>query len=195
LTHPNPFQSRKLIPIADHKDFLAGYNPCKETLACGEFTTKLLSSIDGWVHFSGKFLLRRRRRVDHPVQRKTISHHHQINVAIGLLSPPGHRPVDERQPDFARKTGQRIAQNLRHPKRLPDQSAQFLEHRTAAVRLKISLPPLSGARQNSTGGEPLQFSLHSAGPQSESANDLPLIESLAGLSEEKLQNALPRRSK
>ena len=67
---------------------------------------------------------------------------------------------------------------------------QFLEHRTLAVGLKVGLPAFHGAGENSRTGELFKLPLDSAGAKSKRADNLPLIETLAGVAKQKAQHGL-----
>jgi len=85
--------------------------------------------------------------------------------------------------NLAGQNSETALQSLGHAEGLPDKTVQFKKHRTRAVGLKVRLPAFYSAGENPGSHELLKFPLDSAGTQAGGADDLPLIESLVGVSE------------
>jgi len=86
--------------------------------------------------------------------------------------------------------GETLAQNVRHAKCLPDEPAQLLKNGASLVGLKIRLPAFNGAANDTGSNELFKFSLCRPGTEANQANNLSLIKSLFGVSEQKTQHRL-----
>jgi hypothetical protein len=184
-------QSRKLILVTDQKNLWAGHDTRKEVLASCEFTTKFPGSIDRRIHLSSEVPLRFREGRKNLVHRNPLSDDHDVHIAACGFVAGYHRAIEEGELDPASQSRQAVPQNLSDTKALPDESSQFLEHRTLAARLKVGLPAFHCAGENPGGGELFQLSLHRPRPKAAQTDDLPLVETLVGVAEQQAQHSLP----
>jgi hypothetical protein len=96
LSHPNWSQSCKLILVADQKNLRAGHNARKEVLALCKFTTELLGSINGGVHFPSEISLRLAQCAGNIAHREMLANHHNVHIAARRFAASCHGAVNER---------------------------------------------------------------------------------------------------
>ena len=158
----------------------------------GKFTTKLFGSIYGRVYLPPKVTLRLGENRNNIIHGDLLTHNHDVHVAGRGFTAGCHRPVYEREFDFGGQGGEAALHYLGNPESLADEPVKFFEYRASAVGLKVSLPSFHGAGNNSRSDEPFKFPLDSSGAESKRADNLPLIEPLAGMSKQQPQHRLAR---
>ena len=149
-----------------------------------KFTTELLGAIDGGIHFPSKVPLRFAECAHNCVQREALANQHNVHVAARRFTAGRHGAIDKRQLDVAREPGETRLQHFGDTESLANQPAQFLEYRAVAVGLKVCLAAFHGTGDDSAGDQLFQVPLDRARPQSERADDLPLVEALVDATEQ-----------
>jgi hypothetical protein len=136
--------------------------------------------------------LRLGKGADRSVQRDPVANRHHIDVAARRLSAVRHGAINERNPDFSREPEEALSKHFGDTESLPHDSAQLLEYRAVAVGLEVSLPAFHCTCEDSGGDQLSEFPLHGARSRSQRVDNLPLIEALVGVAEQKPEHGLSR---
>jgi hypothetical protein len=131
-------------------------------MALCKFTTELLGSINRGVHFPSEISLRLAQCAGNIAHREMLANHHNVHIAARRFAAGCHGAVNESKLNLGPQCGEAGLQHLGNTESLPDESAQFLEHRAVAVRLEIGLPAFHGASKDSGSDELLQLPLDGA---------------------------------
>ena len=93
--------------------------------------------------------------------------------------------------NLAGQGGETILQNLSDTEGLANEAVKLIEYRAHAVRLIIRLTALHRPDENSGPGELLEVPLHGSRAKAGDADNLTLIETLAGMAKKEAQHSLP----
>lgn len=154
-------------------------------MAFSELTPKLARPINGRIDLPPELALSLSQGGNDVVQRDFLAHNHYVNVARRGFPSGGNRAINKSQLHLAPQSGQCLVQDFRRTEGFANKPAQLVEHGTIAARLKIRLPPFGRARENTGGNKLLELSLCRPGAKANQADNLPLVESLIGVAEQK----------
>src|SRR5438270_204441 len=112
LSHPNLSQSCKLILVTNQKNLRAGYDATEEVVPLCKFTTELLGSINGGIHFSSEAALRLSEGRDDIVHRNPVSDDHDVHVAAAGFSAGCHGSVNEGKVNLGGQNSETAPQDL-----------------------------------------------------------------------------------
>jgi hypothetical protein len=160
-----------------------------------KFTTELLGSIDGWVHFSRQRSLNAGKRGGDVVQTDLLADDQDIDIADLGFDAGRDGTVHEGELNVGRQRRETALQEFGDTEGFPDQSAQFIEYRTPTVDLEVGLPAFHGAGQDPGMSQAFQFPLYGSGAEAERLNNLALVKSPVDTIEEQPQHCLTSGTK
>jgi hypothetical protein len=184
-------QSCKLTFIAYQEALRAGHNTRKEVVASSKFTTELLGAVNGGIHLAPEIALRFSEGRNDILQRNELAHNHYVDIARRCFAARCQGAVNEGELDFAGQGGETILQNLSDTEGFANESVKLIEYRTRAVGLIIRLTAFHRSDENSGPGELREVPLHGSRAKADDADDLTLIEALAGMAKKEAQYGLP----
>jgi hypothetical protein len=184
-------QSCKLTFIADQEDLRAGHNTRKEMVASSKFTTELLGAIDGGIHLAPELTLCFSEGGNDILQRNALANHHHVDIACRCFAADCQGAVNEGELNLAGQGGETILQDLSDTKGFANKAVKLIEYRAGAVGLIIRLTAFHRSDENSGPGELREVPLHGSRAKADDADDLTLIEALAGVTKKEAQYGLP----
>ena len=160
-------------------------------VASSKFTTELLGAIDGGIHLAPEIALRFGEGQNDILQRNSLAHNHHVDIACGGFAASCQGAVNEGELDFVGQGGETILQNLSDAEGFANEAVKLIEYRARAIGLIVRLTAFHRPDENSGPGELLEVPLHGSRAKAGDADDLTLIEALAGMAKKEAQYSLP----
>src|SRR3972149_8042207 len=190
-SRPCTCKSFKVMLSPDQKGLRLRQNRKQEVIPLRQLLPELSLGDEHWVDLSGKASARRGQVFGGgpPTNR---SDHHEIDVAVRLVLAPSKRAMQEGDRDLARNLLDMLLQQFAQPDRLHQKRPQVGEDRRLAVGPVVLAPALGLRFEQPARLQACDLQLNGPHGQAGAFGDLPQVEPLAGIQQEKLGNGQPR---
>ena len=159
-------------------------------MAARDLGAKLLGRIDDGIDLPRQSALRVGNPAHHFLERNGAEDE-EVEIALLAQRTARNRTEQEGSVDVACQRGERVPDHRRHPGGLLEQGLQLRKIGSVGSDLEVDLPPVHPAVEKARAGERVELALHRPLRGAALPDNLPQVEGLVGMAEEKAEHTPP----